>query len=161
MTYGRAISDDGTRVAYSGETATNSSQVFFYDGRSGNLNRQVTSLGVRVTELPLHPTMSGDSKRIAFAARRAVTGFANSDASVEVYTYDIPTTTFARITSATAEADCFDGSTLACEVVSSLNDDGSIVYLYHTQVLVALTDKVEGYKQMPDGLVRVVGVKLK
>ena len=26
------------------------------------------------------------------------------------------------------------------------------------QVLVALTDKVEGYKQMPDGLVRVVGV---
>ena len=29
------------------------------------------------------------------------------------------------------------------------------------QVLVALTDKVEGYKQMPDGLVRVVGVKLK
>ena len=29
------------------------------------------------------------------------------------------------------------------------------------QVLVALSDKVEGYKQMPDGLVRVVGVKLK
>jgi peptide/nickel transport system substrate-binding protein len=39
--------------------------------------------------------------------------------------------------------------------------EGSIVYLYHPQVLVALTDKVEGYKQMPDGLVRVVGVKLK
>jgi hypothetical protein len=35
------------------------------------------------------------------------------------------------------------------------------MYLYHTQVLVALSDKVEGYKQMPDGLVRVVGVKLK
>jgi peptide/nickel transport system substrate-binding protein len=39
--------------------------------------------------------------------------------------------------------------------------DGSILYLYHVQVLVALSDKVEGYKQMPDGLVRVVGVKLK
>jgi peptide/nickel transport system substrate-binding protein len=39
--------------------------------------------------------------------------------------------------------------------------EGSIMYLYHAQVLVALTDKVEGYKQMPDGLVRVVGVKLK
>ena len=39
--------------------------------------------------------------------------------------------------------------------------DGSILYLYHAQVLVALSDKVEGYKQMPDGLVRVVGVKLK
>ena len=39
--------------------------------------------------------------------------------------------------------------------------EGSIIYLYHTQVLVAHSDKVEGYKQIPDGLVRVVGVKLK
>jgi len=39
--------------------------------------------------------------------------------------------------------------------------DGSIVYLYHTQVLVAHTDKLEGYKPMPDGLVRVIGLKLK
>ena len=39
--------------------------------------------------------------------------------------------------------------------------EGSILYLYHAQVLVALTDKVEGYKQIPDGLIRVVGVKLK
>ena len=39
--------------------------------------------------------------------------------------------------------------------------DGSIIYLYHTQVLVAHSDKLEGYKQMPDGLVRVIGLKLK
>ncbi len=39
--------------------------------------------------------------------------------------------------------------------------EGSVVYLYHRRVLVALTDKVEGYKQMPDGLIRVVGVKVK
>jgi peptide/nickel transport system substrate-binding protein len=38
---------------------------------------------------------------------------------------------------------------------------GSIKYLYHRRVLVALSDKVEGYRQMPDGLIRVVGVKLK
>ncbi|MGD9882349.1 MAG: ABC transporter substrate-binding protein [Reyranella sp.] len=38
---------------------------------------------------------------------------------------------------------------------------GSVVYLYHRRVLVALSDKVDGYKQMPDGLIRVVGVKLK
>src|SRR6185503_13336172 len=37
MTYGRAISDDGTRVVYSAWTAENSSQVFFYDGRTGNV----------------------------------------------------------------------------------------------------------------------------
>jgi peptide/nickel transport system substrate-binding protein len=39
--------------------------------------------------------------------------------------------------------------------------DGSIKYLYHAQVLVAHSDKLEGYKQMPDGLVRVIGLKLK
>ena len=38
---------------------------------------------------------------------------------------------------------------------------GTVVYLYHRRVLVALSDKVDGYKQMPDGLIRVVGVKLK
>jgi len=38
---------------------------------------------------------------------------------------------------------------------------GSILYLYHPQVLVAHTDRLEGYKQMPDGLIRVVGLKLK
>ena len=47
------------------------------------------------------------------------------------------------------------------KVAAKFLTEGSIMYLYHTQVLVALTDKVEGYKQMPDGLVRVVGVKLK
>jgi peptide/nickel transport system substrate-binding protein len=37
---------------------------------------------------------------------------------------------------------------------------GPVLYLYHPQVLVAYTDKLEGYKPMPDGLVRVVGLKL-
>jgi peptide/nickel transport system substrate-binding protein len=35
------------------------------------------------------------------------------------------------------------------------------LYLYHPQVLIALSDRVEGYTQMPDGLVRVIGLKLK
>ncbi len=39
--------------------------------------------------------------------------------------------------------------------------DGGFLYLWHPQVLIAHTDKVEGYKQMPDGLIRVVGLKLK
>ena len=39
--------------------------------------------------------------------------------------------------------------------------DGSIKYLYHRRVLMALSDKIDGYKQMPDGLIRVVGVKMK
>ena len=38
--------------------------------------------------------------------------------------------------------------------------DGSVLYLYHRAVLIAHTDKLQGYTQMPDGLVRVVGLKL-
>jgi len=39
--------------------------------------------------------------------------------------------------------------------------NGGFVYLYHPQVLIALTDRLDGYKQLPDGLVRVIGLKLK
>jgi uncharacterized protein (TIGR03437 family) len=127
MTYGRAISDDGTRVVFSGETDTDSSQVFLYDGRGGSAVRQITSLSSRVTEVPLHPTISGDGSRIAFATRRHIPSFTYSDSSIELYTYDIPTVQFARVTDAPAEADGFDGSLRVTEVVSSLNDDGSII----------------------------------
>ena len=39
--------------------------------------------------------------------------------------------------------------------------DGWIFYLYHPQYLIAHTDRLEGFKPMPDGLLRVIGVKLK
>jgi peptide/nickel transport system substrate-binding protein len=39
--------------------------------------------------------------------------------------------------------------------------DEPIIYLYHRKLLIAHTTKLEGYRQMPDGLVRVVGLKLK
>src|SRR3984885_610612 len=39
--------------------------------------------------------------------------------------------------------------------------DEPIIYLYHRKLLFAHTTKLEGYRQMPDGLVRVVGLKLK
>jgi peptide/nickel transport system substrate-binding protein len=41
------------------------------------------------------------------------------------------------------------------------SEDDPILYLYHRRILIAHTTKVEGYKQMPDGLVRVIGLKLK
>ncbi|HEX8889469.1 MAG TPA: hypothetical protein VF779_09845, partial [Pyrinomonadaceae bacterium] len=127
FTYGRAISDDGTRVVYSADVTTDSSQVFLFDGRTSNTTRQITTLGARTTEVPLHPTISGDGSRIAFATRRTVTGISNSDNSIELYTFDIPTGQFARVTNAPSNADGFDGSSRVAEVVSSLNDDGSIV----------------------------------
>ncbi len=41
-----------------------------------------------------------------------------------------------------------------------LNDE-PIIVLYHRTIIIAHTKKLEGYKQMPDGLVRVVGLRLK
>ena len=40
-------------------------------------------------------------------------------------------------------------------------EDQPLLYIYHRRILIAHTTKLEGYKQMPDGLVRVVGLKLK
>jgi peptide/nickel transport system substrate-binding protein len=40
-------------------------------------------------------------------------------------------------------------------------DEEAILYLYHRRILIAHTTRLEGYQQMPDGLVRVTGLKLK
>ena len=40
-------------------------------------------------------------------------------------------------------------------------DEEPLLYIYHRRILIAHTTRLEGYKQMPDGLVRVVGLKLK
>ncbi|MDQ2856981.1 MAG: hypothetical protein M3R68_11675, partial [Acidobacteriota bacterium] len=88
LTYGRAISDDGTRVVYALQTATNTTQVFLYDSRA-NGARQLTTLAARATDVPLNPTISGDGKRITFATRRNPVG-TNSDGGVELFLYDIP-----------------------------------------------------------------------
>ena len=42
-----------------------------------------------------------------------------------------------------------------------LISEGPILYLYHRKVLIAQTTKVDGFKPVPDGLVRVVGLRLK
>jgi peptide/nickel transport system substrate-binding protein len=42
-----------------------------------------------------------------------------------------------------------------------LLNEGPYLYLYHRKVLIAHSNKVEGYKQMPDGLVRLHGVSMK
>lgn len=128
MTYGRVISDDGTRVVYSAETATNTTQVFLFDTRSGSANRQITSLGSRAAEVPLHPTISGDGSRIAFATRRSVSGApGNSDGSVELYVFDIPSAQISKITDVP--------SGVTADVVSSLNDDGSVVAFNFPRIL--------------------------
>ncbi len=39
--------------------------------------------------------------------------------------------------------------------------DEPIIYLYHRKILIAHTTKLQGYTQLPDGIVRVVGLRLK
>jgi peptide/nickel transport system substrate-binding protein len=40
-------------------------------------------------------------------------------------------------------------------------EEQALLYIYHRRILIAHTTRLDGYKQMPDGLVRVVGLKLK
>ncbi|MCZ8259036.1 MAG: ABC transporter substrate-binding protein [Beijerinckiaceae bacterium] len=47
------------------------------------------------------------------------------------------------------------------KAASQLAKDLPIIYLYHRLVIIAHRDRLEGYRQMPDGLVRVVGLKVK
>ena len=126
LTYGRAVSDDGLRVVYSARGATGATQVFMLDGRNGRVVRQLTKLGTRASDVPLHPTVSGDGSRVVFATRRSVTG-GNSDASVELYLYDIPTDTLTRLTDAPGAA--------TAEVVSALDDLGTLVAFNFPRVL--------------------------
>jgi peptide/nickel transport system substrate-binding protein len=47
------------------------------------------------------------------------------------------------------------------KVARKVLDDEDIIYLYHRRILVAHTDRLSGYKQIPDGIVRVTGISLK
>ena len=47
------------------------------------------------------------------------------------------------------------------KLTKRLLEDDPIIYLYHRRILIAHTARLEGYTQMPDGLVRVVGLKFK
>jgi peptide/nickel transport system substrate-binding protein len=47
------------------------------------------------------------------------------------------------------------------KVAGKVLDEENIIYLYHQRVLVAHTDRLTGYKQVPDGILRVVGISLK
>jgi len=47
------------------------------------------------------------------------------------------------------------------KMTKSILEDEPIIYLYHRRNLIAHTTRLEGYKAIPDGLVRVVGLKFK
>ena len=47
------------------------------------------------------------------------------------------------------------------KMTKTVLNDVPLIYLYHRKLLIAHTTKLEGYKQVSDGIVRVVGLKLK
>jgi peptide/nickel transport system substrate-binding protein len=47
------------------------------------------------------------------------------------------------------------------KMTKTILNDEPIIYLYHRKILIAHTAKLRNYRAMPDGLVRVVGLKLK
>ncbi len=47
------------------------------------------------------------------------------------------------------------------KVTKIILEEDPIIYLYHRHVLIGQTARLECYKQLPDGLVRVVGLRLK
>jgi peptide/nickel transport system substrate-binding protein len=47
------------------------------------------------------------------------------------------------------------------KLAKAVLEEEPILYLYHRRILIAHTTKLEGYKQMPDGLVRLTGLTLK
>lgn len=62
----------------------------------------------------------------------------------------------ARLATETAER-----KAIYAKLTRIVMEDEPIVYLYHRRILIAHTARLEGYKQVPDGLIRVVGLKLK
>jgi peptide/nickel transport system substrate-binding protein len=58
-------------------------------------------------------------------------------------------------------SDTVQRKTIYEKLTKMLLDDEPILYLYHPRVLIAHTAQLEGYRPIPDGLVRVVGLKLK
>jgi len=116
LTTGRALSSDGNRIIYSASTGPNQSQVFLFDLRS-NAIQQLTTLGTRTIDVHLNPTISGDGRRVTFAARRRVVN--PSDGGVELYLLDLPTGKIDQITTAPSAA--------TAEVLSSLSHDGGTV----------------------------------
>ncbi len=62
---------------------------------------------------------------------------------------------------ARAVADPGKRKAIYADVTRIILEDNPKLYLYHRRVLIAHTARLEGYRQMPDGLVRVVGLRLK
>jgi peptide/nickel transport system substrate-binding protein len=61
---------------------------------------------------------------------------------------------------ARAKSDPAERKKIYEKITAKFLPEGNMLFLYHPQVLIAYSDRLDGYLSMPDGLVRVVGLKL-
>jgi peptide/nickel transport system substrate-binding protein len=61
---------------------------------------------------------------------------------------------------ARAKSDPAERKKIYEKITAKFLPEGNMLFLYHPQVLIAYSDRLDGYMPMPDGLVRVVGLKL-
>ena len=67
----------------------------------------------------------------------------------------------AAIDEARTKNDPAERKAVYLKAAQQLLNDVPVLYLYHRIVIIAHRERLEGYQQMPDGLVRVVGLKVK
>ena len=116
--------------------------------------------GFDVVDMKLDLTVSG--------LRREVRDFASAaaDADIAVVYYaghgiEVDGTNYLIPADARLVSDFAARKIIYEKMTAQILEDEPIIYLYHRNVLIAHTAKLEGYTQMPDGLVRVIGLKLK
>ena len=67
----------------------------------------------------------------------------------------------AALTDARTKNDLKDRRAAYLAAAKQMATDIPLIYLYHRKVIIAHRDRLDGFTQMPDGLVRMVGVKVK
>ena len=67
----------------------------------------------------------------------------------------------AALTEARTKNDPTERKAAYLKATNQLLKDLPVIYLYHRLVIIAHRDRITGYEQMPDGLVRLTGLKLK
>ena len=110
-----AVSQDGSRIAFAskddplGTNPDGNSEIFLFDAQK---LVQITrtspgNLADRITNGNFQPSLSDDGRFIAFASNRNLSG-GNADGNLEIFVYDVNTSTFTQLTDSSGMVGCSD-----------------------------------------------------
>jgi peptide/nickel transport system substrate-binding protein len=123
---------------------------------------------IRVTEFATSLKEAEDGKYQAYML--AWSGRTDPDGNLFIFSRTGAPQNYSGYSNATVDAAIDEARTktalperkaIYLKAAEQLQKDKPIIYLYHRLVIIAHRDRIEGYQQMPDGLVRVVGMKAK